>query len=269
MFRVGTALMVALVCGCSFDSFTGGRNEGLGDSQATSDGGNKPNVSGTRGVADGGEGDEEEGDDTGPPPGTSGPQLPPGDDGDGPRIDLGAPETTGDDEGMPVDCSMPSTFDLSIEDAVVIAPMTTEHVTGIGLAAYSTERNAGDLQFTIDVACPGTYFLHGFVLDLRPGVHSDDDPDSYVLQWPGGEGTWFYGCQTDDEDYDGWYWLPVRTGIQGEPCDSATTPAIELGEGQHQITVRNRERGEWYWGDYLVAAIARLVVTNDPSYVGM
>jgi hypothetical protein len=149
----------------------------------------------------------------------------------------------------------------------VVAPMQTEDVDGVGLAAYSMEGDSGDLVFTIDVACAGTYYLHGFVLDWRAGVNSYDDPDSFVISWPGGQGTWFYGCQTDDS---GWDWLPVLTGIQGEPCDTATRPEIQLGVGQHTITVHNRESAEYYWAwdTYLVAAMARLVVTSDPNYVG-
>lgn len=250
------------MCGCSFSSFSSGRNETLGSGEEESDvsGATRPGASGTRGVADGGDEEEE----SGSPPPTSGATLPPGDDADAGRVDLGtAQPTSGADEGMTGDC-VGSTFDLGIDDATVIEPMQMIDVDGVGLAAFSSERDAGDVEFSFDVDCPGTYYLHAYVADLWAGVHYDD-PDSYDVYWPGGEGSWYYGCQTAGT-FDGWHWLQVFTGVQGEPCDTATPVVIELAAGTNVVRLRNREE-EVYWGG--VAAIARLVVTDDPGYAPM
>jgi hypothetical protein len=261
--RCAAALGLALACGCSFSSFSSGRNETLGSGDEESDvsGDTRPGASGTRGVADGG-GDEEGGAESGGAP-TSGPAIPPGADADDGRFDLGSGAT--DDGSLPTDCAQPSTLELQIEDANVVAPMTTTDVDGVGLAAYSPDSDAGELQFTVDVACPGTYYLHGFVADGWSGVHSWGDPDSYYVSWPSGGTTWFYGCQTEGLD-EGWRWLPVMHGVEGGYCDEVTRAELTLGEGPNVITVRNREGMTW---DGYVAAIARLVVTNDAAYAPM
>jgi hypothetical protein len=255
-FPEAAALLAVVLSGCSFDSFSGGRTETLGsDDESEGSGVMKPGASGTRGVADGG-GDEE----SGGPPATSGATLPPGDDGDGGRLDLGAPET-----GGAVDpCEGWITFELDIGDANLVEPMQVIDVDGVGPAAYSLEENAGDVEFSIDVQCPGTYQLYAYVVDLWAGVHYND-PDSYEVSWPGGGGSWFYGCQTEDS-YDGWHWLRVLTGVMGESCDTAIPVQLELGAGPALIRFHNREE-EAYWGG--VAAIARVVVTNDPDYAPM
>jgi hypothetical protein len=192
--------------------------------------------------------------------------LPPIDDEGGHQLDFGSPVTSGtDDSGAPIDCGVPSIFELDIEDASVIPPMTTQDVQGVGLAAYSEWSDDGELEFTIDVACPGTYFLHGFVLDLWSGVHSYQDPDSYVVSWPGSSITWYYGCQTGGLS-EGWHWLPVTYVAEGGYCEDAARIELTLGQGEHVITLHNREGATW---DDYVAAIARLVVTNDPDYTPM
>ena len=265
MFRLGPTLVAALACGCAFDSFSGGRNEGLGPGEDSSEvsGATRPGASGTRGVADEGGG---EGESTGgTPPPTSGPSLPPGEEEGGQRLDFGSPTSDSGDSSMPNDCGVASTLEFGVDDANVIPPMTIIDVNGVGLAAYSPNSDDGEIEFSVDIACPGTYYLHGFVADGWSGVHSYQDPDSYEVFWPGGGITWFYGCQTSGLD-EGWHWLPVSYVQEGGDCDDTTRVEITLGEGVNVITLQNREGMTF---DGYVAAIARFVVTDDPDYSPM
>jgi hypothetical protein len=260
VFRSAPLLAIALACGCAFDSFEGGRNETLGQEGGEEENGSGPPMVGaTRGVADGGgEGEGE----SGPPPSTSGPSLPPGEAEGGHRLDFGAPPTSGSEDGMQIDCDGASTFELTIEDAMVFDPMQSDNADGVGLAAYSMESDAGDVDFIVDIVCPGPYYVHALVADSWGGVHSGQDPDSYDVSWPGGSATWFYGCQTE-EIGAGWHWLGLMSGVVGGYCDETTRPELALAEGSHTIRFHNREGMTW---DGYVAAIARVVVTNDASY---
>ena len=250
------------VCACTFSSFSeGGRNPGVGQEEDDGAEVSEPQDDGTTGgVADGGGADDDGAPMTsGGPPNTT---LPPGDGNDGDDDDSSgggeSSSSTGSDQIDP--CAGPSTFKFDADDGTVTAPMVVVDVDGLGPAAYSTQANAGDISFTIDVQCPGTYFVHAQVLDAWSGVHSCCDPDSYDVQWPGGSGSWFYGCQTPS---DGWHWLPVMHVDQGADCGEAATIQLELEAGEHTIGFHNREGEYTDWET--VAAIANVVITNDAA----
>ena len=52
-------------------------------------------------------------------------------------------------------------------------------------------------------------------------------------------------------------------GVVGGYCDEVTRPELALADGSHTIRFHNREGMTW---DGYVAAIARVVVTNDADY---
>jgi hypothetical protein len=254
-----------MLSACSFSSFSEGRGSaGVGDADEEMSGTGVEDPHGgtsSGGVADGGDGGGTEPPmTTGAPPSTT---LPPADP-DGGAETGGRGESssgTGSDHVDP--CGGTSTFELGADDGVLTDPMVVVDVTGLGPAAYSTSADAGDISFTIDVQCPGTYYLHAQVVDSWAGVHGCCDPDSYDVSWPGGSGSWFYGCQTES---DGWHWLPVMQLDQGASCDDAAAVSFDLAMGEQTITFHNREGRYWQWGT--VAAIANVAITNDAEYDG-
>ncbi len=147
-----------------------------------------------------------------------------------------------------------------VADAEVVAPMEkVMSQMGEGMIARSTVENAGTVTFTVDIECEGKYSLWGRALDLNAGA-KQNDPDSYFVQVDGGqEVTWIYGCQTDGMP-NGYNWLRVR-GV-GNNCSNPNDVAPTLTAGSHTFRFRNRESGN----QNAVAALARILLTNDPGY---
>jgi hypothetical protein len=75
--------------------------------------------------------------------------------------------------------------------------------------------------------------------------------------------TWYYGCQLQGVD-EVWYWTKVDDNEYGSYCSQSEPFVPWLTGGSHTITLRNREP---MTNDGRVAGIARLLITNDPSYV--
>ncbi|HEY8379694.1 MAG TPA: hypothetical protein VIK91_24545, partial [Nannocystis sp.] len=152
-----------------------------------------------------------------------------------------------------------------VHNAVVVPPMK-KVMSGqeVSLIAYSPVAEMGTVTFTVNIVCSDTYYLWGRVLEYHPGASVTNDPDSYYVQVDGGpESDWYYGCQTFGL-LPNYHWLPVRLGPPGHACGSAERLALPLTPGLHTITLRNREGL-----DDLnhVAAVARILITNDPDYV--
>ena len=172
------------------------------------------------------------------------------------------PDTT----GPPVPPSCDGMFVKQIRlvsEAQVFPPMVAQQSQlGEGTLAFSQIAEQGTITFTFDVPCAGAFAVWGRVLDVDPGVNNYD-PDSYYVHVDGApESGWFYGCQTDQKPA-GYSWLRVRTGEQGIPCDETVPLLVDLAAGVHTITLRNREQQD---GDGNVAAVARLLIVNDPNY---
>lgn len=148
-------------------------------------------------------------------------------------------------------------------DAQVVPPMVAEMSTkGEGIVAYSSQSEQGTVTFSFDLPCAGSFALWGRVLDAEPGVNNYD-PDSFYVRVDGGaEGGWYYGCQTTGLP-SGYHWLRVRTGQQGAPCDQQAPLTVDLSAGVHTVTLRNREQQD---GQGNVAAVARVLLVNDPNY---
>lgn len=150
-----------------------------------------------------------------------------------------------------------------VAEAVVTPPMVAGQSNfNEGLVAYSVYAEQGAVTFTFDVPCAGSFAVWGRVLDAEPGVNYYD-PDSFYVQSDGGaEAGWFYGCQTLGLQ-PAYNWLRVRTGQEGAPCDQQAPLTLDLAAGTHTITLRNREQVD---GQDHVAAVARLLIVNNPSY---
>lgn len=170
----------------------------------------------------------------------------------------GVPETT----GPPVCDAMVVKEILLVVDAVITVPM--EKVMsgkGEGMVALSEVAEEGTVSFSVDLPCDGTYAVWGRAQDTNPG-NVDADPDSYFVRVDGGgEGGWFYGCQTNGLA-SGYHWLRVTTA--GMPVCGGGVWSPQLAAGSHTFTLRNREPVAF---DDDVAAVARLLITNDMNYV--
>lgn len=151
-----------------------------------------------------------------------------------------------------------------VADAELEWPMGTEQsMLGEGTIATSAIPEAGTVEFTVDIPCVDEFAVWARVYDGDPGVHDFGDPDSYYVRVDGGsEITWFYGCQTWEASQE-WGWYRTR-GANGGTCGEAVDWTLPLGPGAHTIRFRNRESQT---NEGIRAAIARIFVTNDPSYV--
>lgn len=165
----------------------------------------------------------------------------------------------GSESGPDVDCSEPRVLSVLAEDAELTPPMQLGEYMSVAFA-FSEASNAGDAVFTFEVDCPSMYRLFARVRDDDPGISNCCDPDSFVVQGPGGlDVSWFYGCDTTSV---GWNWARVEAGELGQTCDETTPVLIPLTPGTHQFTLHNRESN--YFD--AVAGVAELVLTNDPEY---
>jgi hypothetical protein len=232
-------LISCLLGACSFDS-TG---KGLGSSGGVGPGDTADGDSGTGG------GDTSGGDGGGT-----------GGDGGGTSDDGGGTSGTGDPSGP---CQEVVNELVLVEDATVTPPMQTAvSEMGEGTIAFSEVAEQGTVVFLADLPCADTYYIWGRVNDFNPGTHGSGDPDSYyVTVDTGQESTWFYGCGTFDSPQ--WTWQPVQDGELGADCEEGVRLEVDLDAGVHTIVVRNRE--DAFFENF--AAIARILVTNDPDYV--
>ena len=179
--------------------------------------------------------------------------------------DEGTQETTGSSSM----CADPPFFKEIVlaENAFVVAPMQKWTPPGVPGFAATLEDDGGTATFVWTPPCSDTYFLWARVWDLEPGPFNGGPDSLRVGLLDGGETPWNYGCQTATTFIAQWHWLRVQeslsclfdedvieystdagatafvfTGIEGGTYDAASPP------------------GE-------LAAIARILITNDPSYV--
>lgn len=181
--------------------------------------------------------------------------------------------TTGDHDngttGVVDECADPPQFVLSIpaDQAVLVAPMMLDAQNGTPYA-YSETAQMGTASFTFEVPCPQQYWFHGFVYDGTPGqwdLSGDNGADSYAVEIAGTNAGWFYGCQTGGLLVPQWQWQPISSNAGCIIADDKVVVALPAGE--HTLTLFNNEAGTNGADDPgTAAAIAALVVTNDPNY---
>lgn len=184
--------------------------------------------------------------------------------------DSGAAEQT--DSGEALDCVTPPLVRLSVDAQAAIAtpPMLLDVAPApVQSYAFSEVEGTGIVQFSVEVACPDTYVLWGLVHDAaRVPLPQRDDPDSFDVRIDQGSWIrWDYGCQMLFESQR-WSFETVAVSGGPFPCASVEPRSFALDEGLHTVTFRNVEAG-WHGSESpgLVAAIARLVVTNDTGYI--
>lgn len=179
------------------------------------------------------------------------------------------PDTTMPDPSttMAPDPSCPGpmpTMMVLAEDAALEFPMIQEmSQMGEQTICSSGILELGTAEFAFDIPCLDDYAVWVRVYDAWDGTHDSGDPDSYYVRVSGGdEFTWFYGCQTFGAPND-WGWRRVRV-LDGNDCNEFTEWTPQLGPGTHYIRLRNRESER---GDGVRAAIARVILSNDPNFV--
>lgn len=150
------------------------------------------------------------------------------------------------------------------KDAQLEFPMVHEQSQqGEGTIASSGVIELGTAEFKFDVPCADDYAVWARVYDGWDGTHNSGDPDSYYAKVNGAdEFPWFYGCQTFGADED-WGWRRVRS-IDSNDCNEYADWTLPLMQGSYYIRLRNRE-GER--GDGIRAAVARVILSNDPNFV--
>jgi hypothetical protein len=145
------------------------------------------------------------------------------------------------------------------EKALLTPPMQKVQNQAEGTIAFSLVAGEGTAEFTFDINCAGTYHLWARVLDLSPGVGNGQDPDSFAVSFDGEPKIeWLYGCKTATA----WSWQLVQEQ-DSIACLGADAYTLDLGSGQHTITLGNLEEG--VLDKY--AAVARVLVTSDPNFV--
>jgi hypothetical protein len=125
--------------------------------------------------------------------------------------------------------------------------------------AVSSVAEEGTVTFALHFDCAGEYAIWGLVWDYYPGAYASDDPDSYYVGVGGPEPTWRYGCQTGYED-SGLSWQRLRA-LDDQPCDTTPLVIAVAGEGDIELTFRNREAG----ASSEIAGIAAIVISSDPE----
>lgn len=176
--------------------------------------------------------------------------------------------SVGTTQGPVVEC--PATFEMLLwsSDASVVEPMELFEDPDAEMTpdvAVSEVAESGDVTFTFDLPCAGSFYVWGLVWDFWPGGFANADPDSfYIAGTEAADITWRYGCQTQDDD-SGLSWQPLQR-LDKQPC--FVTPVVlqteEATVGQ-QLSFRNREAGDLVW-DPEVAGIAAIVISSDPDF---
>ena len=198
-----------------------------------------------------------------------------GNDSDATDDTTGAGEGSGEEDTGPVDmCANPPFFKQIVtagDDGVVFSqPMASYTDTNLPGETYfaSGVEDEGIAEFPWDAPCDDEYFLWARVWDDVGGAALNNDPDSYyVIMDDGGETFWRYGCQTNPIlPTPSWYWVRVQESITCIDIDQISYP---IDAGGHVAYFRNREDGSHDDGDPpgRIAAITRVLITNDPNYV--
>jgi hypothetical protein len=171
--------------------------------------------------------------------------------------------------GHPVDpCDelAPFVIELDVTQALLAAPMQLGKDASEGPYAYSEVAEQGRASFELQVPCETEVLAWGRVYDPGVGIDALDtsQPDSFLVAFDDEADTeWWYGCQMMDAGLSGgaWSWEQLMDNSSCMRADFRRT----LSPGTHLLHVTNREPGSYATGE--IAAVARVVLTNDPTYV--
>ena len=193
---------------------------------------------------------------------------------EGDDTDAGEESAGEDSTGPMVDpCDSPDFFSVIVTagdpGVTITAPMASFDEPDLpgGLYFASEVEEEGLAEFPWEAPCNDEYFLWARVWDETGGAGLDD-PDSYYVQMDdGGEAFWRYGCQTNPIFPEpSWYWVRVQESLT---CIDIDPVSYMIDAGPHVARFRNRESGSH---DDMnppgeIAAITRVLVTNDPGFV--
>jgi hypothetical protein len=182
---------------------------------------------------------------------------------------VGTDDGSSSTSGRPVDpCDDPAPFviELDVTQALLAAPMQLGKDASEGTYAYSEVAGQGRASFELQVPCETEVLAWGRVYD--PGVGVDglesSQPDSFLVAFDDDADTeWWYYCQMTDAALSGgaWSWEQLMDNSYCESAEFSRT----LSPGTHLLHVTNLEPGSHATGE--IAAVARVVLTNDPTYV--
>lgn len=266
---LGTAFLLVSALACGFGTPGGGN---VMTSQLGDDGGSGDDASGESSAIPGTTG-EASMDSSGGTGGMTGlgtvttPTSDAGDDVDPAGSSSGADESTSGPPPDPCANPAPQTFMVDVAGATVGGGMVTSTHPTWGDYAFSTQSSTGTVSFSFNSACEDTFWAWGLVYDDRPGYFTNADPDSFMVRVDASDATlWVFGCQTWFEPK--WTWQSVNdTGLclfENARMEFTVSPGI------HTLHLQNVEGGAAGPGGGdpgAVAAIAAVVITNDPSYV--
>ncbi len=180
--------------------------------------------------------------------------------------------------GPPADpCDNPPlvTIEISADQAILNDNMHLGDIGGeVGDYAYSEAELSGRASFGFLVDCQDEYRAWAYVHDPVTGPFALGfwgDPDSFRVSFDADVGTrasWLYGCELNAIGKGGatWAWLPAT---DNEWCDGPPFITWVLDPGPHAFHMTNREAGtHMVSGSEIgeVAAVARVIITNDPGF---
>lgn len=162
--------------------------------------------------------------------------------------------------------------EIDLSTALLDTDMSEGTLASIGTYAFSETAELGSVSFGFDVECEDRFQVWALVHDPQTGftdLGTFMDPDSYRVGFDADTTTpWLYGCQMTGATLDGgpaWAWLSVR---DNPFCVTSEFRRL-LEPGPHRFRVVNLEEGTYApAGEQIgsVAAISRVIVTNDPSF---
>lgn len=172
----------------------------------------------------------------------------------------------------PCDAPPRVTLELDLSAASLDETMHEGSIAAVGAYAYSEQAGSGTVSFDFELMCEDEYRVWAQVHDPEAGnrdLGSYVDPDSFAVSIDERATVqWWFGCQMSGTNPRGgaaWQWLSVRGSEFCIPTDYRPV----LTAGAHQLRLTNLEAGvHQVSGDEIgyVAAVSRVVITNDPAY---
>lgn len=253
-------LAAVLVLGCKFDAGGIGHASGLGsgsDDGSTSSASGNDITSTSFGTTLGGSGGETI---ASTDPATGG-----HDDG---TLESSSDGASAESESTSANdpCAGPPPFELTLEaaDAVLSGTMMLGTLDTGQEYVYAEMGDAGTAAFAFATACPGQYWIWGYVYDGDPLIANALGPAADRMRVDlGSDSTdWRYGCTTDISQ---WSWQQVSTN--NGVCLAYSSMGYDLDAGEHAVAFTPTEDGTIDGNTPgSAAALQRITITNDPDF---